>query len=150
MGSSQFRTADGSGNSFANPTLGAAGQPYARSVAPVHPKLPAMPDAGVVFDALLRRTEFKPHPSGISSLLFAFATLIIHTIFETGRQPNQHINQASSYLDLSVLYGNNQEQQNGVRSFSQGMIHPDVVASGRLYRECPWLWFCDRRWRKLS
>jgi len=62
----QYRSADGSGNSLTGPTLGAAGTPYARTVPPCHPKMPNAPDAGVVFDALLRRREFRPHPSGIS------------------------------------------------------------------------------------
>jgi len=56
-----------------------------------------MPDAGLVFDTLLRREEvrilyhhsqdkranpaiqFKPHPAGLSSLMFSFAALVIHS-----------------------------------------------------------------------
>ena len=66
----QYRSADGSGNSLTQPSLGAAGTPYARTVPPCHSKMPNPPDAGVVFDALLRRHEFRPHPSGISCVLF--------------------------------------------------------------------------------
>lgn len=91
-----------------------------------------MPDPSVVFDALLRRKEFKPHPSGISSLLFSFATIIIHSCFQTSRtDPN--INETSSYLDLSPLYGINEKEMNGVRTYEQGRLHPDVVASNRLF-----------------
>ncbi|KAK4706087.1 linoleate 10R-lipoxygenase, partial [Phenoliferia sp. Uapishka_3] len=38
----------------------------------------------------------------------------------------------SSYLDLSPLYGNNQTEQNTVRSFEQGELWPDCWASDRL------------------
>lgn len=37
-----------------------------------------IPRSSTTVDALLKRREFTPHPSGISSLLFSFATLIIH------------------------------------------------------------------------
>lgn len=71
------------------------------------------------------------HPSGISSLFFAFATLVIHECFQTNRQ--QHwINDTTSYVDLSTLYGNNQEEQNKVRTFENGQIWPDVIASDRI------------------
>jgi hypothetical protein len=59
----QFRAADGSGNNPDAPNLGKAGTPYARSVQQSNP-LPRnqMPDAGLVFDALLRREKVcVPH-----------------------------------------------------------------------------------------
>ncbi|BGP18046.1 hypothetical protein JCM10213_008418 [Rhodosporidiobolus nylandii] len=127
-----YRAADGSGNNPINPLLGAAGTPYARSVAPCHPKNPQLPSPEVVFDALLKRDSFKPHPSGISSLLFSFATIIIHSAFQTSRE-DATINEASSYLDLSPLYGNNEAEQKTVRTFEQGKLFPDVIASSRLF-----------------
>ena len=53
-----WRSADGSFNNINIPDLGKSGAPYARSVQQVHP-LPAsdMPDAGLVFDALLKRRD---------------------------------------------------------------------------------------------
>ncbi|GAA5940886.1 hypothetical protein JCM1841_000416 [Sporobolomyces salmonicolor] len=132
VGKARYRSADGSGNNFFNPRLGAAGEPYARSVAPVHCMPQQLPDPGTVFDALLKRDKFVPHPSGISSLLFAFATCITHSVFNMNRaDPN--INDASSYLDLSPVYGNNEKDQQTVRIFEQGRIYPDVVASQRLF-----------------
>ncbi|KAI5480215.1 fatty acid oxygenase PpoA [Pseudohyphozyma bogoriensis] len=131
-GASPYRAADGSGNNPTNPSLGAAGTPYARSVPPLNPLPHSLPDPGVVFDALLKRRVFTPHPSGISSLLFNFATTIIHSIFQTNRF-DPKINDASSYLDLSVLYGNNQKEQDQVRTFKQGMLYPDCVAAKRLF-----------------
>ncbi|GAA5912247.1 hypothetical protein JCM6882_005206 [Rhodosporidiobolus microsporus] len=127
-----FREADGGGQNAANPKLGAANTPYARSVPRLYPKSPHLPAPEVVFDALLKRGEFKPHPSGISSMLFAFATIIIHSAFQTGREDG-NINEASSYLDLSPLYGNNADEQKTVRSFEQGKLFPDVIASNRLF-----------------
>ena len=50
------RQADGGGNSLENPDLGRAGMPYARSVQSKG-GLPrtALPDAGLVYDTLLRK-----------------------------------------------------------------------------------------------
>ncbi|GAA5822485.1 hypothetical protein JCM11251_006354 [Rhodosporidiobolus azoricus] len=126
------RAVDGGGQNPSNPKLGAANTPYARSVPRLTPKSPHLPSPEVIFDALLRRREFKPHPSGISSLLFAFATIIIHSAFQTGREDG-NINEASSYLDLSPLYGNNEDEQKTVRSFEQGKLFADVIASNRLF-----------------
>lgn len=57
-----FRTADGSNNNPDYPDLGKAGTPYARSVQQANP-LPRnqLPDAGLVFDTLLRRDEVSSH-----------------------------------------------------------------------------------------
>lgn len=38
----------------------------------------------------------------------------------------------SSYLDLSPLYGNNEEEQAGVRTFRDGMLKKDSFAEKRL------------------
>ncbi|GAA5972954.1 hypothetical protein JCM3765_001187, partial [Sporobolomyces pararoseus] len=105
---------------------------YARSVAPQHPLPQQLPDNAAVWDTLMKRDNFTPHPSGISSLLFAFATCITHTCFNTNRQ-DPSINDASSYLDLSPLYGNNQTEQDRIRTFEDGKIFDDVVASQRLF-----------------
>ncbi|GAA5869954.1 hypothetical protein JCM8547_008113 [Rhodosporidiobolus lusitaniae] len=125
-----YRAADGGQNAPA--AIGAANTPYARSVPPLHPKSPYLPDPTLVFDTLLKRDKFKPHPSGISSLLFSFATIIIHSCFQTGRKDRCE-NEASSYLDLSPLYGNTSEEQKTVRTFVNGRLHPDVIASSRLF-----------------
>jgi linoleate 10R-lipoxygenase len=91
-----FRIADGSYNNVLLPNLGKAGSPYARSV-PSSRHLPAyaLPDPGLVFDILLKRDEFVPHPGGVSSLFFAFANLVIHSIFNTNPK-DWRVNNASS------------------------------------------------------
>ncbi|GAA5977217.1 hypothetical protein JCM5350_003259 [Sporobolomyces pararoseus] len=132
VGKAKYRSADGSGNNFFNTRLGAAGEPYARSVVPEHPMPQELPDNGTVWDTLMKRDKFVPHPSGISSLLFAFATCITHSCFNTNRV-DPTINDASSYLDLSPLYGNTNEEQEKVRTFKDGKIFDDVVASQRLF-----------------
>ncbi|KAG1738813.1 hypothetical protein EDD22DRAFT_736210, partial [Suillus occidentalis] len=78
--------------------LGKAGTPYARSVQGTNP-LPhnQMPDAGLIFDTLLRRDKVAlfdfisfilllnffssatPHPQGMSALMFSFAALVSKT-----------------------------------------------------------------------
>lgn len=118
-----FRAADGADYNVLWPGLGKAGSPYARSVPSTHP-LPAfaLPDAGLVFDRLLKRETFTPHPDGVSSLFFAFADLIIHTIFNTNRQ-DPTVNDASSYLDLSPLYGNSDTDVDSIRRGLSPSLH---------------------------
>src|SRR5258705_11062673 len=128
-----YRTADGSFNNPLIPTLGQAGAPYARSVTTVNisPKR-ALPDPGLVFDSLLKRDKFEEHPGGISSLFFAFADLVIHSIFHTDHK-DWNKNKSSSYLDLSILYGSNQKQQDSVRrKDGSGKLYDDVFADSRL------------------
>jgi linoleate 10R-lipoxygenase len=128
-----YRAADGSNYNPLSPTLGKAGSPYARSV-PSANFVPnsALPDPGLVFDTLLRRQKFVPHSGGISSLFFAFADLVIHSIFNTNHS-DWSINDASSYLDLSVLYGSSESQVNSVRrKDGTGKLFDDVFADSRL------------------
>lgn len=52
-------------------------------------------------------------------------------IFQTDyRQP--HLNKTSSYLDLSILYGDIKEQQDDIRSHQDGKLKPDCFSEGRL------------------
>lgn len=44
-----------------------------------------------------------------------------------------NINDTTSYLDLSPLYGNNQEQQDEIRTFKGGEIKPDTFAEKRFF-----------------
>ena len=128
-----YRPADGSYYNPLTPSLGMAGMPYARSV-PTTTTIPAshLPDAATVFDTLLRRDQFVTHPGGLSSLFFAFADLIIHTIFDTSHA-DWTINNASSYLDLGILYGRSEKQVNSVRRLDgSGKIWSDVFADSRL------------------
>jgi len=130
-----FRFPDGSYNDVLRPTFGQAGSPYARSVPSSQLALPsALPDPGLLFDTLLKRpgNEFFPHPGGLSSLFFAFADLVIHSIFSTNPR-DWSINDTSSYLDLSVLYGNNDAQVDSVRrKDGSGKLWDDVFADSRL------------------
>lgn len=84
----KYRSADGSNNNIRDPTLGAANTPYARSAKPVVLQTIALPDPGDIFDSLMARGDkFEEHPNKISSVLFYFATIIIHDIFRTVRDP---------------------------------------------------------------
>jgi linoleate 10R-lipoxygenase len=128
-----FRSADGSNYNPLAPALGQAGSPYARSVPSTNvvPKS-ALPDAGLVFDTFLRRKNFEPHPGGLSNLFFAFADLVIHSIFNT--DPHDiTINNVSSYVDLSILYGSSDKDADSVRrKDGTGMLWNDVFADNRL------------------
>ncbi|KAF8323352.1 heme peroxidase [Clavulina sp. PMI_390] len=129
----RFRSADGSGYNRVDPTLGSANTPYGRDC-PTNPPVSdnELPDASLVFDMLLKRDEFKPHPAGLSGMFFTFATSIIHTIFRTSRT-DWNINQTSSYLDMSILYGHTQAHQDKMRVVDgRGKLLPDCFAETRI------------------
>lgn len=128
-----YRTADGSYNNICDPKMGKADEPYARSVQQTH-ALPTnmLPDAGLVFDTLLKREKFVRHPAGLSSFMFSFAALVIHTVFRTSHK-DVSINETSSYVDLAPLYGNNVETLNKIRAGDgRGLLLPDTFAEDRL------------------
>ena len=52
-------------------------------------------------------------------------------LFQTDRD-DPTITLTSSYLDLSPLYGNNQEEQNAVRTFKDGKLKPDCFSTKRV------------------
>lgn len=129
----RYRHHDGSGNNPWIPEMGKAGSAYSRSVPPTKPKGPNLPDPELVFDQLLKRKDktFRPHPSGLNRLFFSFATIVIHECFQTSRS-DPWINETSSYVDLSTLYGNTEEEQKRVRTYKNGGIFPDSIASERI------------------
>ncbi|KAJ7704765.1 heme peroxidase [Mycena rosella] len=129
-----FRQADGGGNNLQIPHLGKAGIPYARSVQGKWCNSPtSLPDPGVIFDTLMKARDRKDHPGGNSSLTFAFATLVIHSLFRSDLS-DWNVNATSSYLDLSPLYGINQATQDLVRNKGEGrgLLHPDSFSEERL------------------
>lgn len=63
------------------PKLGAANTSYARSVRPLAIQPVSLPDPGVVFDCLFARNEYTPHPNNVSSVLFYWASIIIHGLY---------------------------------------------------------------------
>lgn len=128
-----WREADGSNNNLLIPQLGAAHTAYARSVTATRPMFrQSLPDPAVVFDTLLKRTKKVDHPTGLSSCFFAFANLIIHTLFNTNRR-DPSINDTSSYLDLSPLYGVDMAEQQTIRQFDgTGRIFEDTFADIRM------------------
>lgn len=128
----RYRMADGSNNNIQYPHLGQAGSSYARTVAPqtLQPGVP--PDPGVVFDAVYARGAVaREHPNRISSMLFYLAAIIIHDIFHTDEADYRRV-KTSSYLDLAPLYGSSQEEQNKIRTFSNGLLKPDTFCESRI------------------
>lgn len=156
------RSADGTGYSSVTPDMGAAHRPYARTVPPIHPYPSSRwPDAGLLFDSLLARRPsdsragvrpssdvnatpghttlpptdaqgFARQPGGLSSLFFAFADLVIHSVFNTSHA-QWGVNDVSSYLDLSPLYGSSEADNAKVRQVDgTGRLWEDVWADGRV------------------
>jgi linoleate 10R-lipoxygenase len=113
------------------PKMGAANTAYARSVPPLTIQPGALPDPGVVFDCLYARNEYTPHPNNVSSVLFYWASIIIHDLFQTDHSDFNN-SQTSSYLDLSPLYGDTQEDQDTIRTFQDGKLKADCFAEHRL------------------
>lgn len=128
-----YRAADGSNNNPLYPSMGAAGTTYARSVRPTIMPPGALPDPGLIYDSVMRRSDsgYKKHPNNVSSVLWYWATIIIHDLFWTDH-PDMTKSKTSSYLDLSPLYGSNQEMQDTIRTFRDGMLKPDAYADKRL------------------
>ncbi|KAK9711996.1 hypothetical protein K7432_007431 [Basidiobolus ranarum] len=129
-----FRQADGSYNSVIYPNMGKAGTPYARTVSSKRIRLADnyLPPPDVLFDTLLdRRDKFVPHPFNISTLFFYLATLITHDLFHSSAA-NPMINNATSYADLSVLYGDSKADQWLIRTGKKGLIKPDSFADKRV------------------
>ncbi|KAM3476257.1 hypothetical protein MY5147_003294 [Beauveria neobassiana] len=130
--STRYRSGDGSGNNPWWPEMGKAGSPYARSVPPTQSKGSSQPDPELVFDQLLRRKgPFRAHPSGLNRMFFSFAAIVIHEVFQSSRS-NPWINDTSSYVDLSTLYGNTKEEQVRVRTYTNGTLFRDSIASDRI------------------
>ncbi|KEY73451.1 hypothetical protein S7711_07480 [Stachybotrys chartarum IBT 7711] len=132
----KYRLPDGSNNNPLMPKLGAAGQPYARSCKPKVAKIGALPDPELVYESVMARGKFKKNPNNVSSILWYWATIIIHDLFWTNLKDG-NVNDASSYLDLAPLYGGTQEAQNGIRTFKDGMLKPDCFADKRLVGNPP-------------
>lgn len=128
----RYRRHDGGNNNPWSPEMGKAGSSYARGVPPTKAKSPNLPDPLLVFDQLLlRKGPFREHPSGLNRLFFSFATIVIHECFQTNRE-KPWINDTSSYVDLSTLYGNSEKEQPRVRTYKMGTIYPDSIASDRI------------------
>lgn len=128
----RYRKHDGSGNNPWIPEMGKAGSPYARNVPPTKPKGPNLPDPELVYDQLLKRSgPFREHPSGLNRMFFSFATVVIHECFQTSRT-DPWINETSSYVDLSTVYGNTEKEQKRVRTYEDGRLYPDSIASERI------------------
>ncbi|KAI1104345.1 linoleate diol synthase [Jackrogersella minutella] len=132
----QYRMADGSWNNPMKPQLGAAGSQYARTCRPGVMPLGALPDPSLIFESVMKRTEYKKHPNNVSSVLWYWATIIIHDLFWTD-QTDISKTKTSSFLDLSPLYGSNQDMQDTVRTFKDGMMKSDTYADKRLLGSPP-------------
>ncbi|KAI2640055.1 linoleate diol synthase [Xylaria nigripes] len=131
----EYRQADGSWNNPMNPMLGAAGSTYARTCRPSVP-IGALPDPELIFETIMKRTNYRKHPNNVSSVLWYWADIIIHDLFWTD-QHDININKTSSFLDLSPLYGSNQQMQDSVRTFKDGMMKPDTFADRRVLGQPP-------------
>lgn len=66
-------------------------------------------------------------------MTFAYAALVTHSLFRTDSK-HWTRNNATSYLDLSPLYGNNDIEQDLVRNQELGLgyLHPDTFSEDRI------------------
>ncbi|KAI0112924.1 linoleate diol synthase precursor [Daldinia grandis] len=128
-----YRTANGSYNNLENPAMGAANTRYTRTTPAKVFQGPDLPDPGLIYDSIMARdrASFHEHPNKISSVLFYLATIITHDVFQTDSR-DANVNLTSSYLDLSPLYGRNDEEQKAMRTFKDGLLKPDCFSSKNL------------------
>ncbi|KAL2021894.1 hypothetical protein VTK56DRAFT_6489 [Thermocarpiscus australiensis] len=126
-----YRQADGSYNNLMFPQLGAAGTSYARSVNANVLRQGALPDPSLIYDSVMKRTKYKKHPNNVSSILWYWASIIIHDLFWTDYR-DMNKSKTSSYLDLSPLYGSKQAMQDTIRTFKDGKLKPDCFADKRI------------------
>jgi hypothetical protein len=128
----KYRMADGSNNNVMYPHLGKAGSYYARTVSPKTLQPGVQPDPGLIFDSIFAaRKDRREHPNRISSMLFYWASIIIHDCFHTDEMDPSKV-KTSSYLDLAPLYGNSQPEQDKIRTFKDGLLKPDTFSNSRL------------------
>src|SRR6266498_3915066 len=78
-----YRAADASNYSRLYPGMGKSHSRYSRNVRIERPLPLNLPDPGLLFDTLMVRKNFKPHPSSISSVFFYLATIITHDLFDS-------------------------------------------------------------------
>ncbi|RUS27296.1 heme peroxidase [Jimgerdemannia flammicorona] len=136
-----FRLADGSKNSHIYPDVGKSKTPFSRTVSSKTPRKIAtsdLPDPAALFERLMMRPKdnFEPSLSGVNSLLFYFAILITHDLFNSDPQ-NPSINLTTHYVDQSWLYGANEEDQCKVRVKTDGLLKPDYFPDNRFSRQLP-------------
>ena len=60
------------------PHLGARGHTYSRTCKPKNLQLGAQPDPESIFEAVMARDGFRKNPNNVSSILWYWATIIIH------------------------------------------------------------------------
>lgn len=83
-----FREADGSLNNVNLPHIGKAGHAYTRSVqGKTAMPQSELPDPDLIFEALLKRERFVPHPAGNSSLMFGCAIHFMSIPLRTSLTP---------------------------------------------------------------
>ncbi|KAL1622700.1 hypothetical protein SLS54_004718 [Diplodia seriata] len=75
--------------------------------------------------------------NNVSSLMFNFATIIIHDCFNTDHHGPEGTTKSSSYADLGPLYGHNKQQQDRVRLKKDGKLKNDTFAEWRLVSQPP-------------
>ncbi|KAF8993798.1 heme peroxidase [Cyathus striatus] len=121
-------TPDGGGNNLENRDLGRAsvGNGIAEYISS---------DPGLIFDTILKRKQFKKHAGGMSSMIFAFASIVTHSLFRTRFENGMIYNDASSYLTLAHYMATvNEATQHQVRdkASGRGLLYPDTFAEERL------------------
>ena len=95
--------------------------------------LPQTPLGSTVCSSIMRQSSFTVVLPSKSKVVADTNPL---DIFRTNRQ-DANISDTSSYLDLSPLYGRNQETQDSVRTFQDGKLKPDTFAEERLLGQPP-------------
>ena len=70
-----------------------------------------LPDPGTLFDSVMVRKKFEPHPNEISSMLFYLGSIIIH-----GKRPSAVYD--SNYAVIFVTLVGKRDEQSSLLSLS--------------------------------
>ncbi|KDQ11187.1 hypothetical protein BOTBODRAFT_35487 [Botryobasidium botryosum FD-172 SS1] len=102
--------------------------PYVRMVDKPNQATPNYDD---IFKNLLERKETTQHPKGLSGLTLAFGSLISLCISQVDRTDIRY-NKAPGFLDLSVLYGVDEDEIEEIRALDdelgRGLMLPDATS----------------------
>ena len=124
--SGKYRSIDGGGNRKKYTFLGQGGRGYSQTEP--YQVVQIQPNVDIIVDKLYKRVEFKKAINGTNSLATWFANIAIHDLFRSANNIKKYnmnkpwVNLNSSYLDLQVLYGYNNDIMNKTRSFKDGKL----------------------------
>ncbi|XP_052223154.1 prostaglandin G/H synthase 2-like isoform X2 [Dreissena polymorpha] len=104
---------------------------FARALPPVPRDCPTplgvvgpkeLPDANLIVQTLMKRTQFKPETMGSNALFTFFAQHFTHQFFKTDFRRGPGFQWGGHGVDVSHVYGKDKHVENLLRSFTDGKL----------------------------